>query len=100
MSGIAEVLLNLGFDVSGSDLRESETTERLRSLGAEISMGHGGENVEGADVVVYSSAVTPENPEIVAAKAMGIPVIPRGERLAELMRLKFAVTVGGSHGQT
>jgi UDP-N-acetylmuramate--alanine ligase len=100
MSGIAEVLVNLGFTVTGSDLRESETTVRLTGLGATISMGHHGGHVEGADVVVYSSAVKADNPELVAAAALGIPAIPRAEMLAELMRMKFAVTVGGSHGKT
>jgi UDP-N-acetylmuramate--alanine ligase len=100
MSGIAEVLLNLGFTVTGSDLRESETTARLTELGAAITMGHQGGNVEGVDVVVYSSAVKGDNPELVAAAALGIPAIPRAEMLAELMRMKFAVTVGGSHGKT
>lgn len=100
MSGIAEVLVNLGFTVTGSDLRESETTERLSSLGVSVSVGHDPSHVEGADVVVYSSAVVASNPEVVAAAKLGIPAIPRTEMLAELMRLKFAVTVGGSHGKT
>jgi UDP-N-acetylmuramate--alanine ligase len=100
MSGIAEVLLNLGFKVFGSDLKASETVARLESLGAKISLGHHGGNVEGADVVVYSSAVEESNPELVAARSLDIPTIPRAEMLAELMRLKFAVTVGGSHGKT
>ncbi len=100
MSGIAEVLINLGFQVSGSDLRRSETTDRLAALGAEVRTGHEASAVEGADVVVYSSAVDERNPEVAAALAAGIPVIPRTEMLAELMRLKFAVTVGGSHGKT
>jgi UDP-N-acetylmuramate--alanine ligase len=100
MSGIAEVLLNLGFDVSGSDLKGSDLTERLREMGAAIWTGHDGEHVAGADVVVYSSAVTAENPELAAARRQGIPTIPRGEMLAELMRLKYAVTVAGAHGKT
>jgi UDP-N-acetylmuramate--alanine ligase len=100
MSGIAEVLLNLGFTVTGSDLRRSETTDRLASLGASITFAHRGENVEGADVVVYSSAVTRSNPEIAAAVERAVPAIPRTEMLAELLRLKFAVTVAGSHGKT
>jgi len=100
MSGIAEVLLNLGFDVSGSDMKSSDTTARLQSLGAAIFAGHTGSNVAGADVVVYSSAVTPDNPELSEARRLGIPTIPRGEMLAELMRLKYAVTVGGAHGKT
>jgi UDP-N-acetylmuramate--alanine ligase len=100
MSGIAEVLLNLGFDVSGSDLKSSDTTARLQSMGAAIFVGHTGSNTAGADVVVYSSAVTPDNPELVEARRNGIPSIPRGEMLAELMRLKYAVTVAGAHGKT
>lgn len=100
MSGIAEVLLNLGFVVTGSDLRGSETTARLQGLGAIVSTGHEKGHVEGADVVVYSSAVKMDNPEVVAAAALGVPAIPRTEMLAEIMRLKFAVTVAGSHGKT
>lgn len=100
MSGIAEVLLNLGFDVSGSDMKSSDLTARLQSMGAAIFAGHAGGNVAGADVVVYSSAVTADNPELVEARRQGIPTIPRGEMLAELMRLKYAITVGGAHGKT
>ncbi len=100
MSGIAEVLLNLGFDVSGSDAKSSDITARLQSLGAAIFAGHTASNVAGADVVVYSSAVTPDNAELVEARKQGIPTIPRGEMLAELMRLKYAVTVAGAHGKT
>lgn len=100
MSGIAEVLINLGFDVSGSDMKATDTTARLQSLGAAIFAGHAGSNMAGADVVVYSSAVTADNPELVEARRQGIPTIPRGEMLAELMRLKYAVTVGGAHGKT
>jgi UDP-N-acetylmuramate--alanine ligase len=100
MSGIAEVLLNLGFEVSGSDLRASDITARLQELGAAIWTGHDGAHVAGADVVVYSSAVTGSNPEVAEARRQGIPTIPRGEMLAELMRLKYAVTVGGAHGKT
>lgn len=100
MSGIAEVLLNLGFEVSGSDLRRSDTTENLEKLGAKIAYSHEAENALGADVLVYSSAVGATNPELVEAKKHGVPTIPRTEMLAELMRLKFAVTVGGSHGKT
>lgn len=100
MSGIAEVLLNLGFNVSGSDMKTSDITVRLGELGAAIWRGHEGRHVAGADVVVYSSAVTPDNPEIVEARRAGIPIIPRGEMLAELLRLKFAVTVAGAHGKT
>ncbi len=100
MSGIAEILLNLGFRVSGSDLRASEATERLERLGASIAIGHRDEQVRGADVVVYSSAVTRFNPEVTAARRLGIPVIRRAEMLAELMRLKYGIAVAGSHGKT
>ena len=100
MSGIAEVLLNLGFDVSGSDMKSSDITARLQSMGAAIFSGHAASNVSGADVVVYSSAVTPENPELVEARQQAIPTIPRGEMLAEIMRLKYAISVGGAHGKT
>jgi UDP-N-acetylmuramate--alanine ligase len=100
LSGIAEVLLNLGYQVSGSDLAESEITRRLAGLGGTVSYGHRAENVEGASVVVYSSAVRPQNPEVVAARAAGIPVIPRAEMLAELMRLKYGVAIAGAHGKT
>ena len=100
MSGIAELLINLGFEVSGSDLRESETTRKLQGMGARIFVGHEAGNAADADVVVYSSAVTATNPELVAAKADLVPVIPRAEMLAELMRLKYAITVGGAHGKT
>ena len=100
MSGIAEVLLNLGFEVTGSDLRKSDTTDRLNSLGARITFRHTKSVVEGVDVVVYSSAVSLDNPEVEAARELEIPVIQRIEMMAELMRLKFAVSVGGSHGKT
>jgi len=100
MSGIAEVLLNLGFEVSGSDLREGANVERLRALGGKVVVGHDGANVEGADVVVTSSAVKADNPEVVAARYQGTPVIPRAEMLAELMRMKRGIAVAGSHGKT
>ncbi len=100
MSGIAEILINLGFEVSGSDLRASAATDRLTSLGARIGIGHRAELVEGADVVVYSSAVTEANPEIAAARRLRVPVIRRAEMLAGLMRLKYGITVSGSHGKT
>ena len=101
MSGIAEVLCNLGFVVSGSDLKKSKNTDRLETLGLKIYEGHTAENVGDAQVVVYSSAVRPDNPEVVLAKEMGIPVIPRAEMLAELMTLKpYAVAVSGTHGKT
>jgi len=100
MSGIAEVLLTLGYAVSGSDLKASAITERLRNLGAKIFEGHNAEHVEGAHVVVVSSAVRADNPEIVEAHRMKIPVIPRAEMLAELMRLKYGIAVAGAHGKT
>ena len=100
MSGIAEILINLGFEVSGSDLQRSVITDRLGSLGARIDIGHAAEQIDRADVVVYSSAVTAANPEIVAARAQRIPVIRRADMLAELMRLKYGICVAGSHGKT
>jgi UDP-N-acetylmuramate--alanine ligase len=100
MNGIAEVLLNLGFAVSGSDLREGEVTARLQSLGATIHLGHAAEHVAGADVVVRSTAVSPDNVEIVVAQARGVPVIRRAEMLAELMRMKHGLAIAGSHGKT
>ena len=100
MSGIAEVLLNLGYVVTGSDARESDITRRLASLGASIGIGHRADNAARADVVVVSSAVRADNPEIAAARARDIPVIPRAEMLGELMRVKDGVAVAGSHGKT
>ena len=100
MSGIAEVLLNMGFAVSGSDLKEGAVVARLRGLGGTIHLGHRPENVEGADVVVRSTAVRDDNPEVVAAFAAKIPVIPRAEMLAELMRLKYGIAIAGTHGKT
>jgi UDP-N-acetylmuramate--alanine ligase len=100
MSGLAEILSTLEFDVSGSDLREGEPTRRLRKLGVRVEIGHRGENVQGADVVVYSSAIQDQNPEIATARVLGIPVISRAEMLAELMRVKYGVAIAGSHGKT
>jgi UDP-N-acetylmuramate--alanine ligase len=100
MSGIAELLLNLGYEVSGSDTRASDITERLKGLGGAIHTGHSAEHVSGADVVVVSSAINAENPEANAAHQLAIPVIPRAEMLAELMRLKYSVAVAGAHGKT
>jgi UDP-N-acetylmuramate--alanine ligase len=100
MSGIAEVLLNMGYLVSGSDLKASDVTERLVRLGGRVFSGHAGSNVAGAQIVVYSSAVKPDNPELAAAHRLGLPVIARAEMLAELMRMKYGVAVGGSHGKT
>jgi UDP-N-acetylmuramate--alanine ligase len=100
MSGIAEVLLNLGYKVSGSDLRGSDITERLARLGAETAIGHRAENLKNVDVVVISSAVHDDNPEVVEAKRLHVPVIPRAEMLAELMRMKFGIAIAGTHGKT
>jgi UDP-N-acetylmuramate--alanine ligase len=100
MSGIAEVLLNLGYEISGSDLRLSATTDRLAGLGARIYEGHRAENVAGAKALVVSSAVDESNVEVEEARRLQIPVIPRGELLAELMRLKYGIAVAGSHGKT
>jgi UDP-N-acetylmuramate--alanine ligase len=100
MSGIAEVLLNLGYPVSGSDLASTAVTRRLKRLGARIHKGHRAGNLKESDVVVVSSAVRPDNPEVVEARRRHVPVIPRAEMLAELMRLKYGVAVGGAHGKT
>ncbi|MFQ6077697.1 MAG: Mur ligase domain-containing protein, partial [Thermodesulfobacteriota bacterium] len=100
MSGIAEVLLNLGYEVSGSDIRQTEITRRLEQLGARVSYQHRGKNIEGSEVVVVSSAIKEGNPEIEAADEKLIPVIPRAEMLAELMRMKYGVAVAGTHGKT
>ena len=100
MSGIAEVLLNLGYEVSGSDLRESEITRRLAELGGRIAYGHEAQNVGEADVVVTSTAVHADNPEVQEAQRRLIPVIPRAEMLAELMRMKYGIAVAGTHGKT
>src|SRR4029077_19502184 len=100
MSGIAEVLLTLGYAVSGSDVRLSPVTDRLTNLGAQIYQGHRAEQVQGAHVVVASSAIHRDNPELVEATHLKIPVIPRAEMLAELMRLKYGIAVAGAHGKT
>jgi UDP-N-acetylmuramate--alanine ligase len=100
MSGIAELLINLGYTVSGSDLKLSPITQRLADKGAVIFKGHGKKQVAGADVLVTSTAISSENPEVVRAKEMGIPIIPRAEMLAELMRIKYAIAVSGAHGKT
>lgn len=100
MSGIAEVLLNLDFKVSGSDLAENATTKRLADFGAKIYQGHAAENLNAADVVVVSSAVNEQNPEIIAARAKNIPVVPRALMLAELMRFRQGIAVAGTHGKT
>jgi UDP-N-acetylmuramate--alanine ligase len=100
MSGIAEVLLNLGYAVSGSDLAPSDVTQRLQRQGATVFQGHAAAHMQGADVVVVSSAVKADNPEVVTARQLHIPVIPRAEMLAELMRMKYGVAVAGTHGKT
>jgi len=100
MSGIAELLINLGYEVGGSDVRISAITERLASLGCRVFLGHKPEHVKGADVVVFSSAVAPDNPEILEARNRSIPVIPRAEMLAELMRIKYGIAIAGAHGKT
>ena len=100
MSGIAELLLNLGYQVSGSDLRESDTTRRLRSLGGEIIIGHSADNIHDVDVVVTSTAVKTDNPEVVEAQRQHVAVIPRAEMLAELMRMKYGIAIAGTHGKT
>jgi UDP-N-acetylmuramate--alanine ligase len=100
MSGIAEVLVNMGFSVSGSDMKESAVVQRLRGLGARVLIGHDAANVAGVDVVVRSTAVADDNPEVSAANAAKIPVIPRAEMLAELMRMKYGLAVAGTHGKT
>jgi UDP-N-acetylmuramate--alanine ligase len=100
MSGLAEVLLGLGYHVSGSDLKLSSSTQRLSDRGAVIFEGHDAQNIAGAKAVIVSSAVRPDNPEVAEARRLGIPVIPRGELLAELMRQKFGIAIAGSHGKT
>ena len=100
MNGIAEVLLNLGYKISGTDIMPNEATRRLSQLGAEISIGHQAEKVKGADVVVISSAIKDDNVEVEEARRLKIPIIPRAEMLAELMRMKYGVAVAGSHGKT
>jgi UDP-N-acetylmuramate--alanine ligase len=100
MSGIAEVLVNLGYNVGGSDIQPSETTARLQKIGARVIIGHAAENIGNADVVVTSTAVKTNNPEVIEAHRKNIPVIPRAEMLAELLKMKFSVAVSGSHGKT
>ncbi len=100
MSGLAEVLLELGYRVTGSDLKLSPATERLTARGAVIFEGHAAENLDGAKAIVISSAVRADNPEVMEARRLAIPVIPRGELLAELMRQKYGIAVAGSHGKT
>ena len=100
MNGIAEVLVNMGYKVTGSDLSDSDTTRRLASIGATVFIGHKAENVAGSHCVVYSSAVKKDNPEMVEAASRQIPVIPRAEMLAELMRMKYGIAIAGTHGKT
>ena len=100
MCGIAEVLLTMGYQVSGSDQRDSATVQRLRDLGGIIHLGHAPEHVVEADVVVKSTAIPPHNVEVLAAEAAHVPVIPRAEMLAELMRMKYGLAVAGTHGKT
>jgi len=100
MSGIAEVLVNLGYQVSGSDLAPNAATKRLGAMGSAITFGHKSEHVAGADAVVVSTAVRPDNPEVLAARARRIPVVPRAQMLAELMRLKQGIAIAGTHGKT
>jgi UDP-N-acetylmuramate--alanine ligase len=100
MSGIAEILINLGYHVSGSDITTNPNTEKLKSKGAEIFLGHKSENIKNVQLIVYSSAIDETNPEIMQARDQGLPIIKRAEMLAELMRLKFGVAIAGSHGKT
>lgn len=100
MSGIAEVLINQGYEVSGSDMAETSVTNHLEQLGAKIFFNHASENIEGSQVVVVSSAIDPSNPEVTTAKESMIPVIPRAEMLAELMRMKYGIAIAGTHGKT
>jgi UDP-N-acetylmuramate--alanine ligase len=100
MSGIAEILLNLGYQITGSDAKLTPITERLSSLGAKVFEGHSATNIDGAKALVVTSAVKADNPELLEARRLGIPIIPRGELLAELMRMKYGIAVAGSHGKT
>ena len=100
MSGIAEVLANLGYTVTGSDVADSANVKRLRDMGIKVAIGHKAENIDGADVVVVSSAIKQDNPELVAARGKRLPVVRRAEMLAELMRLKSCVAIAGTHGKT
>ena len=100
MSGIAEVLSNLGYTVSGSDLADNATTQRLAALGIRVDVGHSADNVTGADAVVTSTAVKQDNPEVIRAREMHIPIVPRALMLAELMRLKQGIAIAGTHGKT
>ncbi|RPH59805.1 MAG: UDP-N-acetylmuramate--L-alanine ligase, partial [Burkholderiales bacterium] len=100
MSGIAEVLLNLGFRISGSDVAASAATRRLDALGATVTLGHDASHIDGADCVVTSTAVRGDNPEVIAARGRRVPVVPRAMMLAELMKLKQGIAIAGTHGKT
>ena len=100
MSGIAEVFRNLGYRVTGSDLANNRMTDHLKTIGVDVTFAHVAENIEGADVVVYSSAVSNQNPELVAAREARIPTVPRAEMLVELMRFRRGIAVAGTHGKT
>ena len=100
MSGIAEVLNNLGYEVQGSDIGENANVKRLREQGITVQVGHSAENVQNAAVLVVSSAIRDDNPELLEARALSLPVVRRADMLGELMRLKWAVAVGGTHGKT
>src|SRR5262250_558566 len=100
MSGIAEVLANLGYSVTGSDVAENQNVKRLRDLGIAVAIGHAAHNLDGADVVVVSSAIKRDNPELAAARRRRLPVVRRAEMLAELMRLKSCIAIAGTHGKT
>jgi UDP-N-acetylmuramate--alanine ligase len=100
MSGIAEIMLRLGYTVQGSDVRAGANTQRLEGLGAKVFIGHDGANIEGASAIVYSSAIKMDNPEMCAGRERRIPLVRRAEMLAELMRLRFSVAVAGAHGKT
>lgn len=100
MSGIAEILLNLGYTVTGSDLASNATTQRLSALGIRTFEGHAATHIQGADVLVASTAIKPDNPEVLAARAVRVPVIPRALMLAELMRFRKGIAIAGTHGKT
>ena len=100
MSGIADVMITMGYDVQGSDIKDSDNIERLRQRGAKVFIGHKAENVKGAGTVIISSAIKGDNPEVAAARAAGIPVVRRANMLAEITRLKYTVCVAGTHGKT
>ena len=99
MSGIAEVLLNLGYEITGSDLTSNSSTRHLAALGARVMLGHAAENIEKADAIVVSSAIKDDNPEVLAARKKNVPIVPRAVMLAELMRLKRGIAIAGTHGR-